>query len=108
MNFSDFNFKRVHFGLGKTQQKILDILGDTQRDMLGIKVLATRVYHPELERSCDEGYNYTKSQYNSVSRAVRSLEESGLVRTDTIPIRQNGRQVNVKVVGLPKSEKESK
>ncbi len=110
LKWEDFNFKRVRFGFGRIQRRILGDLEDTQRDMLGLKVLTCQIYHSEsgqLCDGCDGPYVYTKSQYNSVSRAIKSLERSKLLRTDIIPVQENGRQVNVKVVGFPKTKKES-
>jgi len=93
-------FKRLHPGLGETQRKILDILEQKEKPtMLGIAVLATRVYHPE--RYSKDHYHYTKNEYNSTHRAVRSLERRGLVKTEIIPITGfKGKRVNLKTVGL--------
>jgi len=96
-------FKRLHPGLGETQRKILDILEQKEKPtMLGIAVLATRVYHPE--RYSKDHYHYTKNEYNSTHRAVRSLERRGLVRTELVPISgfrgKKDKRVNLKAVRL--------
>jgi len=93
-------FRRIHPGLGETQRKILDILEQKEKPtMLGIAVLATRVYHPE--RYSKDHYHYTKNEYSSTHRAVRSLERRGLVKTEILPIDGfKGKRVNLKTVGL--------
>ena len=97
------NAKRIPIGVGETQRKILNILEQKEEPtMLGIAVLATRVYHPE--RYSKNHYHYTKSEYSSMHRAVRSLERRGLVKTEIVPITgfkgKKGKRVHLKVVGL--------
>jgi DNA-binding MarR family transcriptional regulator len=96
-------FKRLHPGLGETQRKILDILEHGEKSTaLGIALLATKVYHPE--RYSKDRYHYTKSEYSSIHRTVRSLEKRGLVRTELVPIRRfrgkKDKRVNLKAVRL--------
>ena len=78
---------RIHPGLGKTQKKIMEIL-EKQKEFgghIGMKLLVYLVYQPELDFSEMRGSAEnpaTRSQLNSVRRAVRSLKKRGLVWTD--------------------------
>ena len=81
------NVRWIHPGLGKTQSKIMDILEKTKElgGHIGMKLLAYLVYQPELDFSEMRGSAEnpaTRSQLNSVYRAVRSLKKRGLVWTD--------------------------
>lgn len=85
------NVKWIHPGIGKTQSKILDILEDEVRTWgwMGIENLTSKVYYPDLRGAtlwdADE-YPTTKSQINSVRRAVKALGKRGLVNTMITPV----------------------
>lgn len=91
-------WKKIRPGLGKTQRGIMNILekhkernkelgydGELGGNM-DTKPLASLVYNPELDLSkMPRGpvYPITRSQFNSVHRAAKTLEKRGLVRTHT-------------------------
>lgn len=83
--------KRKPIGLGKTQRKIMDILEKLNGDNITMKPLAYRVYHPELdfsEMSIHFKYPVTRSQLNSVRRAVKILKKRDLAWSEIL--RQRG------------------
>lgn len=92
--------KTIPIGLGKTQQRIMNFLGANEDTMFGIAIIATQVYNPPYKENY---YNYTKSQYHNIQRAVRALEKRGLLRTQLVPIKGKRYRRNYKVVGI-KSE----
>ena len=76
------NVRWFHPGLGKTQRKIMDILEKLKGDNITLKPLVYQVYHPELDLSemkSSGEYPVTRSQLNSVRRAVKILKKRGLV-----------------------------
>ena len=78
-------------GIGKTQRKIMDILEDEVRTWgwMGIDNLTSKVYHSDLRGATmwdGNEYPITKSQINSVRRAVKALGKRGLVKTMITPV----------------------
>ena len=81
-----FRFERLHPGIGKTQRKIMDILEEEGKTwgMMGIEHLTAKVYYPDLRGATiwmGDEYPITKSQINTVRRAVQALGKRGLVKT---------------------------
>jgi hypothetical protein len=99
------NVRWFHPGLGKTQSKIMDILENKAKTWGWIPIynLTAKVYWSEL---CGDimwdgnEYPITKSQLNSVRRAVKALEKRGLVKTMIIPVGTPKGIRYMKVVGI--------
>lgn len=106
----DFKWRRIHPGIGKTQRKIMDILEERiekKRQWIGIENLTSKVYYPDLRGATlwmGDEYPITKSQINTVRRAVRALEKRGLVKTEKPSIPSSRGWRPCKVVGLPKKQ----
>ena len=102
----EFNFRRIHPGLGKTQSKIMDILEDELETwgMIGIYDLASKVYYPDLRGATEwmyDKYPVTKSQINTVRRAVKALKKRSLVKRILVtPVKSSKGIRYRKVVGI--------
>lgn len=88
-NSLEFNFTRIHFGLGKTQQKIMDILEEERTGwaIMDNDSLTSKVYYPDLRGVKlwkGKDYPVTRSQLNTVRKSVKALERRGLVKTEVI------------------------
>ena len=99
------NVRWFHPGLGKTQSKIMDILEDKGKtwERIPIDELTAKVYHPDLRRATTwtmEDYPITRSQINSVRRAVKALGKRGLVNTMITPVESPKGIRYWKVVGI--------
>ena len=96
---------RIHPGLGKTQSKIMDILEEETKTWgdMGIEHLTAKVYYPDLHGDTmwmEDDCPITKSQINTVRRAVKALEKRGLVKTMIKPIATLAGYRQMKVVGI--------
>lgn len=102
----EFKFRRIPIGLGKTQSKIMDILVEYEARTLEwtpIDELTAKVYHPDLHRATEwimEDYPITRSQINTVHRAVKSLEKGGLVKTMIRPVGTRAGWRHMKAIGI--------
>lgn len=101
----EFKFKRIHPGIGKTQKKIMDILEGEVRTWgwMPIDDLTAKVYHPDLREATmwmGDEYPITKSQINTVRRAVTALGKRGLVKTMITPVESRKGIRYWKVVGI--------
>ena len=102
------NAKRIPIGIGKTQRKIMQILEKEGKEwgtkgMMGIENLTSKVYYPDLRGATlwmGDDYPITKSQINTVRRAVRALEKRGLVKTRITPVESKKGIRHWKVVGI--------
>lgn len=99
------NVRWFHPGLGKTQSKIMDILEDEVRTWgwMGIDNLTSKVYHSDLRGDTmwdGNKYPITKSQINTVRRAVGALSKRGLVKTVITPVESPKGIRYMKVIGI--------
>lgn len=97
---------RIYPGLGKTQYAIKNILEDEGKiwEWIPIENLTAKVYYPDLRGDAKwmwEDYPVTRSQTNTVHRAVKSLEKIGLVKTMKSPVWTRVGFRNMTVVGNP-------
>ncbi len=101
----ELKFRWIPIGLGKTQRKIMDILEYEARkwEWTPIDELTSKIYHPDLREATGwtmEDYPITRSQINTVHRAVKSLEKRGLVKTIIRPIGTRAGWRNMKAIGI--------
>lgn len=89
------NAKRIHIGLGKIQSRIMRIMEEEVKtwgmemegptwELMDIEDLTSKVYYSDLRGVTTwmgDEYPITKSQINTVRRAVGRLEKRGLVTT---------------------------
>ena len=105
-----FNFARIHFGLGKIQQKIMDILEEegTEWAIMDNDSLTSKVYYPDLHGIklwSGKDYPVTRSQLNTVRKSVKALERRGLVKTEVIFFMSNNGARYGKGVSLAEKQK---
>ena len=84
------NVRWIHPGLGKTQRKILGILKEESKrwEFIPMDELTAKVYHPDLRRVNTwtmEDYPITRSQTETVRKAVKALKKRGLVKKEVWP-----------------------
>lgn len=96
---------RIYPGIGKTQKKIMDILEDEVKTWgwMGIENLTSKVYYSDLRGATmwmGDEYPITRSQINTVRRAVKTLGKRGLVNTMITPVESLKGVRYWKVVGI--------
>jgi len=102
------NAKRIHKRLGKIQRRIMRIMEEEEKkwgmevegptyELMDIEDLIAKVYYPDLRGVTmwmGDDYPVTRSQINTVYRAVKALEKRGLVITaDTFVDSPNWKQL---------------
>ncbi len=106
------NVRWIHPRLGKIQSRIMQILEEEVKTWgwMRIEDLTYKVYHPDLRGETmwmGDEYPITKSQINTVRRAVKTLQmRRGLIKNTMITPVKSAKGIRYRrVVGILSAEK---
>lgn len=101
-----FKIKRIYPALGKVQLAIMRVAEEEIEKTwpwMGIESLTSKVYYPALRGVTmwmGDEYPITRSQRNSVRRAVKSLARRGLVNARLSPITSRKGTLRWELLGI--------